>query len=326
MNTTRIHSVLLILLLQSLSARGDIYGLWIPNGLDITTEGNSHSALPFNFRNTTNFTTYDGPIHYQQVYAGSQFTNVPGGGEYIVAVSLRTDCSFSSGFSVTTHFEVRASTTSKAPDELSPILQENVGSDEVVTFQTNSFGFGHVYPGSCPQTHALDQYIPFGIPFLYDPAKGNLLIDIRHSGFKTEHGSSNADAQNTVGDGISRIAAFSLTAATADIVDTEGLVTVFTLKPTPSLTITIQTNNLDLVWPTDPDVFRLEWAQLLGEKIAWQEYTNTIRRDDVIKELKIPRTSDFLKAPKYFRLYWNSPQPGVPGAAGATPRPSPRNV
>ena len=126
--------------------------------------------------------------------------------------------------------------------------------------------------------------------------------------------------------GISRIAAFSLTAATADIVDTEGLVTVFTLKPTPSLTITIQPNSLDLVWPTDPDVFRLEWAQLLRGEIAWREYTSTIRRDDVIKELKIPLASNFLKAPKYFRLYWNSPQPGVPGAAGATPQPSPRNV
>ena len=218
---------------------------------------------------------------------------------------------------------VRVCTTSRSVKGLSSIFSENVGRD-VLNVASQPF---YSINGSLDCPYPLpagggdlnwDQVIHLSTPFFYDPAKGNLLIDIRHSGFKTEHGSSNADAQNTIGDGVSRIAAFSLTAATADIVDTEGLVTVFTLKPTPSLTITIQKNNLDLVWPTDPDVFGLEWAQLLGEKLAWREYTNTIRRDDVIKELKIPLTSNFLKAPKYFRLYWNSPQPGVPGAAGAT--------
>ena len=315
MNTTRIHSVLVMMLLHSLAARGDIYGLWVPNELDNLTEGNSYSALPFNFWNATNFTTYDGPIHYQQVYAGSQFTNVPGGGEYIVAVSLRTDCSHSEGGPTATNFEVRLSTTAKAPDELSAVFDENVGVDEMLAFGPTSFGFGDNFPSTCSHPHPLDSQILFTTPFFYDPAKGNLLIDIRHSGFKSERAFAVADAQNALGDGVSRVAALSLTAATADIVDTVGLVTLFGLAPTPSLTVTIQTNILDLVWPTYPDVFRLEWTQLLGEKIAWQEYTNTIRRDFFIKELKIPLTSNFLKAPKYFRLFWNSPQPGTPGSA-----------
>jgi hypothetical protein len=72
--------------------------------------------------------------------------------------------------------------------------------------------------------------IPLTTPFTYNPANGNLLLDVRNfSGGTT----TVFDAQNTTADPVSRVYTFAggVNSATADVVSTIGLVAQFTLEP-----------------------------------------------------------------------------------------------
>ncbi|HKQ39013.1 MAG TPA: PEP-CTERM sorting domain-containing protein [Verrucomicrobiae bacterium] len=62
------------------------------------------------------------------------------------------------------------STTAKNPDALSPVFAGNVGPDETVVYS----GPLHFYE---TEAEKYDIHIPI-TPFRYDPAAGNLLIDI----------------------------------------------------------------------------------------------------------------------------------------------------
>jgi hypothetical protein len=141
-------------------------------------------------------------------------------------------------------------------------------------------------------------------------AKGNLLLDLRSPGIDLAGGSlgrSLLDAQDVLGDSVSRAVAFSLTTDTAEVLDTVGLVTAFQFYPTPILTVRYETNNVILTWPTWPKTFRLQWSDTVGPSAAWSDYPEPIGGGDLYQELILPATS--LNAPKFFRLYWNTPQP-----------------
>jgi hypothetical protein len=122
------------------------------------------------------------------------------------------------------NIRVELSTTSKMPDGLSSTFAENVGTDNTV-----------VYSGLLRLNYVT--FISLQTPFLFDPAQGNLLMDVRN--FATPPAPSFGVRQflgeDTRGDTISSVASLDVNSPTARV-GSGGMVTLFqvTAVPEPS--------------------------------------------------------------------------------------------
>jgi hypothetical protein len=204
------------------------------------------------------------PIRYQQVYASNQFTRLAAGGEQINSVAFRVHAPDVPFTGSVPQLQVNLSTTSRTPDNLSSVFSENVGTDDTQVFsgplQVSSTGL-HSPDG--PENFEI--VITFSQPFLYDPSKGNLLLDIRNAqgGTETPPLDQELDASSAAGDGVSRVYNYGDAAAPAagktggaDENDSLGLVTQFgtsanpapspTPSPTPTPSGTVGPRNLFL--------------------------------------------------------------------------------
>jgi hypothetical protein len=268
----------------------------VPNEL-AQVEGNAGSRLPFD---------YNSPVHYQQVYDASQFAKVPTGGAWVTFIHFRADITSSTGWGIT-NLRVNLSTTIKAPDHLSPVFAENVGGDATRVFGPAHYGTPGPHSGS---PSPWDGQIELSLPFFYDPARGNLLLDLTHEGIWPFDGFSQdciLDTQDVAGDSVSRAAAFSLGASEAEVLDTVGLATRFQFDPTPELTVAYETNQVVLSWPFDPTTFRLQQADAAGGPGSWQDYPEPTPPFGFYRYVRIPQTA--LQASRFYRLVMDTPQP-----------------
>jgi hypothetical protein len=128
--------------------------------------------------------------------------------------------------------QVNLSTTSKPPDGLSSTFAQNVGADDTQVF-SGPFQTAVTFNGDPTNFEIV---INFSTPFYYDPAKGNLLLDVRNLQGSTEVPPSDQemDGASANGDSVSRV--FNYGDATApgagqtgsvDEKDSYGLVTRF---------------------------------------------------------------------------------------------------
>jgi hypothetical protein len=182
------------------------------------------------------------PIRYQQVYDHSQFAGFVAGGEYITQIAFRVHSpgiAFNASIST---LQVNLSTTQKAPEALSATFADNIGPDNTVVFPVASVDFSTSVAGPADGPQAFDLVLTFATPFHYDPAQGNLLVDIRNSS-GTTHDPANdqqIDAVSTGGDSTSRVYNLGdVSAATAGQtgsgfqMDTFGAVTRFISTAAP---------------------------------------------------------------------------------------------
>ena len=153
----------------------------------------------------------------QTVYGASQFPSYP-----ILITELRWRPSTLTGGSLTdavSNIQIDLSTTSAHADSLDFTYAHNVGFDVTTVFNgpaTVATSFTTLTNG----TKAFDISIPLQRPFLYDPAKGNLLIDVRNF-----FGGSTflyTDGLAISGDSVSRIVNDSADATSASGSDTSG--------------------------------------------------------------------------------------------------------
>ena len=159
-------------------------GFYVPASA-VTNNGNSSLAAPFNTTTSSRL---------QQVYGAGAFpTLAPDSAFLIRTILFREDEGEASEGNATLSVEVHLSTTSRAPDDLSTTFSQNVGSDDIAVFgpgplnlSWSRFGFGTA--------------IPIEQPFLYNPAAGNLLLDIRNY---TPSTFPELDAYDIVGDSMS---------------------------------------------------------------------------------------------------------------------------
>ncbi len=295
-------TVVLTLLLWPLTMNSQpqfptFYFFPVPNTL-LNTDGNTNSQLPF---------AVLGPVRYQQVYDASQFSQLPPGGAFLTRIFLRADCTSIRNWSAT-NLEVRVSTTSKGPDQLSPTFAANVGPDEIMVFSAARWA----PPAICSLSFGDSNWMMLSVPFFYDPARGNLLVEVRHAGIDWAANpaplyESSLDAQSVSGDSVSRAAAFSANADTAEVLDSVGLATAFEFRPTPTLYVRSETNNVILTWPTHPKTFCLQWSDAAASGAGWSDYSGPIEGGDLWQETVLPANS--LSGRKFFRLFWNTPQP-----------------
>lgn len=153
-------------------------------GAKLITPSVARAQTPFYIGspfNAQNITGYQGPflwdnmqapsIRYQQVYRNSDFTDFVQGPVMINEISFDTSAAaINVSFA---NIQVDLSTTSAQPDGLSSTFSANVGHDDAMVYsgpvQLKTTGFGPY------EAHIFLQH-----PFFYDPAMGNLLLDVRN--------------------------------------------------------------------------------------------------------------------------------------------------
>jgi hypothetical protein len=291
---------------------------------DLTdVDGPDSSRFPFGYPAQPIFGIPERPIRYQQVYDASAFSAVPPGGSFLTRIFIRSDCSGNWG-PLVTNVQVSLSTTTCRPDELSADFAENIGPDETIVARLMNY----IAPGNesfpnCP-TPGAPREIPLDLPFWYDPARGNLLLDVRVSGVRpfpddaepprwwspSEEESwphNKLDAVSAAGDLISRAAAFSLSTNTAEVLDTTGLWTMFRFHPVPSLGVHSESNELVVSWPIWPQAFKLQWAERLDAGTPWQDYSGQPTVFGFYYEVDLPRAD--LGSGRFYRLILDTPQP-----------------
>ncbi len=195
-----------------------------------STEGNANSIFPFS---TTSFGLTS--MRYQQVYSASEFSSMVGPHQ-ITEIAFRPDAALGLAFfSNITSVQFNLSTTSIQPDNLSATFANNVGLDDTVV-RSGSIIFDSAFTGPVNGPKDFDIIVPFTTPFVYDPALGNLLLDIRIFDGGVVR---SMDAVFSSTDGGSRALTFigeTVNTPTASIVDSLALVTRFTTSPIPEPT------------------------------------------------------------------------------------------
>ncbi len=196
-----------------------------PNGL-ADLEGDSSNSFPFNRTAGTS-------QRYQQVYDRSQFSGITAPA-LVTAIRFRADGSIGHSFAATlSDVRIDLATTAMPVGGLSPTFANNVGPDDAIVFGGPGGGplsLSSSASGGPPR--AFDVTIPLTTPFLYDPAVGNLLLDLRNfDGGPT----APFDADDTTG-AVSRnyTTTGGVNSATADSTnDPAGLVTQFNFGAIP---------------------------------------------------------------------------------------------
>jgi hypothetical protein len=206
----------------------------VPNAL-ANVEGNANNGLPFNI-SAFNLTSE----RYQQVYGSGDFGAITGP-TLITAITFRPDSGGAAFNSTLPNVQINLSTTAAAVDALSTTFANNVGANDTVVF-SGALPLSSNAIGGPP--HNFDIVITLQTPFLYNPANGNLLMDVRNFG---GGGTTQFDAVSTVGDAVSRVGTFTtgnVNSPTADFSDSLGLVTQFTFSasvPEPSVVLLLGT-------------------------------------------------------------------------------------
>jgi hypothetical protein len=222
--------VYLIVLSSCALAHGSPLYIVTPN--DLTgTEGNLDNGDPFSVAET---------MRYQQVYANSQFGAIAGGG-MITAIAFRPDAVYGYAFTHTiANIQIDLSTTASGPGGLSLTFANNVGANDTTVFN-GTLALSSAFTGPVGGPKNFDIVIPLTTPFYYNPAAGNLLMDIRN--FSSGNSGGNLipqlDATSTDPTLVGRVYAYDASATSAPYSfdeDTIGLVTQFTVTPVPEPT------------------------------------------------------------------------------------------
>ncbi len=187
-------------------------------------EGNSNNAFPFH---------YNQSARYQQVYAASEFSALTGPA-LITQIAFRPDAGAGAAFSTAfASVQFNLSTTSATVNNLSATFSNNVGADDAVV-RSGPVTLSSAFTGPTSGPKDFDVIITLTTPFLYNPASGNLLLDIRK--FSSEDIGAQLDSVDA-NNATSRVVGFNVNSATANLASYNGgetgLVTQFTYDTTP---------------------------------------------------------------------------------------------
>ena len=174
-----------------------------------------------------------------QIHDASQFGALSGP-SFLTQFAYRPDRILGQSGPRSWILRVYASTTSRSVDGLSTTFAENLGTNNTLVFD----GTVNVTTGNLPgpgNTRQFDYVFPFTTPFLYDPAAGNLVLDLQIEG------NGSALTFDTVsGDpAIGRVFSFGSSTATAGDIRASH-VTQFTFEPPPL--VTIRASQVELCW------------------------------------------------------------------------------
>ena len=191
----------------------------VPNSAR-TTEGDTNNSWPFDRDGA-------GSQRYQQLYVASQF----GGGGLITQLVFRPDAFAGSAFTSTLpDIQIDLAYSSAADDGLSLTYANNITAGDTIVFARGPLTLSSAFTGPPNGPKDFDIIITLTTPFLYNPALGNLLLDVRNFGAGS---TTSFDAVSPLGDGVSRVFNQNVNDPTGTL-DSTGLVTGFVIVPEPS--------------------------------------------------------------------------------------------
>jgi PEP-CTERM motif len=169
-------------------------------------------------------------MRYQQVYAASEFSALSSPIK-ITQIAFRPDFSFGHAFSENvSSVRIDMSTTSKSPDGLSSSFLANTGADDTVVFSAGPLTISSAFTGPSSGPKDFDIIITFATPFIYNPANGNLLLDIQNLNGGGPGIFFDATSKSITNDSVSRE---WMVFSNVPNQDSQGLITQFTFTPVP---------------------------------------------------------------------------------------------
>lgn len=197
----------------------------VPNEVE-NVEGGTNNGFPFHIAN------FSLPSQrYQQVYGADDFAALSGP-VLITEIRFRPDGTTGNAFaSVLADVQINLSTTTMGPDGLSATFADNIGPDETVV-HSGPLALSSSDTGPGPRD--FDIVIELQTPFLYDPAAGDLLMDVRNfeGGLTTQFDAHfEIDDTSRATTNVASSGTGHVNSPTASVVDSIGLVTKFVTVP-----------------------------------------------------------------------------------------------
>jgi hypothetical protein len=225
--------------------------------------GPSNNAFPFN----------QGDMRYQQVYAADQFQGLTG---LVTQIAYRVD-EFAGGAFTSNPIdtEIRLSTTTAEPTNLSETFADNIGPDETLVFD------GPLTLSS-DGTGSFDITIDVTDTFVYD-GTGNLLVDIKVFGpaVSTQFDSAGTGLGTGGTPWTDRLWAFGVQSLTGSSEGDDGYVTQFTIQTGCQLTLSLK--NPSTVTNGTASGPRLR----PGETLEWEVYLKHLGERTVHKAFRV---------------------------------------
>jgi len=117
-------------------------------------------------------------LRAQSIYSSVHFP--PDIGLLITELRYRPDYFYGRPFTTTVaNIRFNLSTTTRNPESPSPNFASNVGSDDTVVF-SGALSISSQFLGPANGPKEFDIIVPLATPFLYNPAAGHLLVDVRN--------------------------------------------------------------------------------------------------------------------------------------------------
>jgi hypothetical protein len=192
------------------------------------------NSLAANDGNTALTAPTGGPssLREMRIYDAAQFGDLSGP-SFLTQFAWRPDTTPGPSGPRTLTLQIYASTTRRSVAGLSTTFAENLGADNTLVFSGTLIWATANLPGP-GNTRQFDVVFPLTTPFLYDPAAGNLLLEMQF----TANGEAirvDAVSGNSAVNKIQNLG--SSTAPTGDF----GIpqVTQFTFVPEPSVAVTV---------------------------------------------------------------------------------------
>ncbi|MBE7503634.1 MAG: hypothetical protein HS113_25760 [Verrucomicrobiales bacterium] len=140
----------------------------VPNAL-AEQDGNTASTTPGDDNQSG--------IRIQYLLDASQFQALSGPA-YLTGFASRPDRTPGASGPKTITVQVYASTTTRTLAQMSTRFSENIGADRTLVFDGTLTLSSENLPGP-GNTRQFDYAYPFTTPFLYDPAAGNLVLELQ---------------------------------------------------------------------------------------------------------------------------------------------------
>jgi PEP-CTERM motif len=203
-----------------------------PNGYE-AVDGDTGNLFPFFATSVTNDS-----MRYQQVYDASEFATIAPGGGMITEIAFRAHSESPPFAGALASVQIDLSTTAAVADGLSTVFADNIGSDVTTVFGPAPFAISSRQPANFTSTaKPFEIVFPLLTPFFYDPALGNLLLELRIPVQAAQPVLATTAFDGTISgsDATSRVYSYSngVDSPTADQIDTYGLITRFTATPVP---------------------------------------------------------------------------------------------
>jgi hypothetical protein len=230
----------------------------VPNSL-ATNDGNSFNTAP----------SGPGSVREMQIYDASQFGSLSGP-SFLTQFAYRPDSTPGPSGPRSWTLRVHASTTSRSVAGLSTIFAENHGTNMTLVFD----GPVTLTTGNLPgpgNTRQFDVVFPLTTPFLYDPAAGNLLLDLQF-----ESNGSAIRLDSVMGDPThNQVINFSSSTGTSGGFLPTPKPTQFTFEPPPL--VTIRAAQVEVCWNSISNVtYQVQYRSDLTTNV-WTSLVDCVR-------------------------------------------------